>query len=243
LCVDSMGDPEAAKQHYKKALELDGKLVEASVNLSAIYLDGKDSASALPVIKQGLAADPQNAMLLQNHAIALDDLGKVEEADKAYAAALKSKPDDGVRLMYARLLVRAKKKDAAIEQLKQVVSSSQDTAALADATFLYGKLEAYDQCIVSADKAAKIKADAGIYIRRGLCKHELKDEPGAAKDFELAIGADPKSAAAHYYLGHALVAKSKAKAIQEWTKAVELDPNGQYGKDAKEAIAKAKKGK
>ena len=60
------------------------------------------------------------------------------------------------------------------------------------------------------DQAIAKKGDvAEMWVRRGVCKHELGDEPGATKDYEGAIAVDPKFAAAHYYLGVSLAAQKK----------------------------------
>jgi tetratricopeptide (TPR) repeat protein len=83
------------------------------------------------------------------------------------------------------------------------------------------------------DKAIKIKSSTEFLVRRGLCKHGLKDADGEIKDYEQAVSSDDKSAAAHYYLGRALVAKDRAKAIEQLSKAAELDPTGGTGKRAK----------
>lgn len=243
VCDENTGDVEGAKASYKKALDIDPKLVDAALNLAAILLDSKDPAGALPYIQQGLAADPKHPLLLQNRALALDDLGKSDEAAKAYAAALEVQPDNGqLRAAYASLLVKLDKKDAALPQLKLLVDKTDDPVMLAAVSNWYGKLSAFKECVGALDKALKMKQESEFYSRRGLCKHGLNDEDGARKDYEQAVAADPKSAAAHYYLGRALAEKDAKKALEELNKAVELDTSNTkaISKAAKEEIDKLK---
>ena len=47
VAMDGLGDVPGAMSQYKKALELDPKLVEAAVNLSGAQFEQKDAAGAL----------------------------------------------------------------------------------------------------------------------------------------------------------------------------------------------------
>ena len=88
------------------------------------------------------------------------------------------------------------------------------------------------------DLAIAKKGDvAELWVRRGLCKHELGDEAGASSDFQGAIGVDPKFAAAHYYLGVSLAAqKKKAEAKASLKKASELGKGTPIGKQADDKL-------
>jgi cytochrome c-type biogenesis protein CcmH/NrfG len=56
--------------------------------------------------------------------------------------------------------------------------------------------------------------------------HLGKSEPGEAiKEFEQAVQANPKLAAAHYYLGRALVARGEVEAAKKsYQRALEIEP-------------------
>jgi Flp pilus assembly protein TadD len=103
---------------------------------------------------------------------------------------------------------------------------------------MLGSSRAFPECVRALDRAIKLKAtDPELFVRRGTCKHQLPDEPGAEQDFEASLKIDPKFAAGHYYLGLSLLArKSRQKATLELTQAAKLGASGPIGKAAKEKL-------
>lgn len=87
-------DRAAAEQAYRQALRIDPLLPEPYLNLGALLCeDGRcDEAVALydAAVQRGLTEDPQ---LHFNHAIALEDQGRLEEALRAYERVLRLAPD------------------------------------------------------------------------------------------------------------------------------------------------------
>lgn len=208
------GDRPGAEAAYKSALKLDPGFAEAAQNLSALYLDEPPRPDdAIAVLKAALAKtkDKDSAKLLQNLAYAHGLKGDLDAADKAYEAALAKGEDAQIRFAWGALLHEKKQDARAIEQLKKAVDSAKDdTALLVSAGRLLGASKAYGDCVKAFDRAISVKAtDPEWYVRRGTCKHELKDENGAQKDYEAAVKADPKFAAAHYYLGLSLLSQKK----------------------------------
>src|SRR6185503_16136368 len=106
-----------------------------------------------------------------------------------------------LRFTYAELLAQGGKKDEALKQLKQVESS--DPQVLSASAELFGKLQAYAECVAALDKAIGAGDVPALHVRRGICRHGMKDDAGAQKDFQKSIEMDPKFAAGHYYLGQA----------------------------------------
>lgn len=245
VALESLGDPKAAVAEYRAALNLDPKLVEASVNLSGVLLDGKDAAGALAAAETGLKAAPQNPDLLVNRALALEGLDKKEEAAKAYGEAVKAKPDDAaLRMTYAEYLAEAGQRDGALEQLRSA-SGSTDVGTLAALSLRFGRLKAFADCVAVLDKAIKIKPSPDLHTRRGVCRHDAGDDPGAQADYEEAIKLDASFAPAHYYLGQHLCSANKKKALEAFDLAIK-HAEGNFGRKAregKEECAKAKPGK
>lgn len=237
VALEGSGDAAGAATKYEKALSLDPKLTEASVNLSALLLDGGDGKRALEVVKAALANAPKHPGLLMNHALALEAAGDAAGALAAYGAAVKASPDNvELRYAHAELLAGAGKKDEALAELRKVVTGA-DPKLLAAAANLFGKLKAFADCVSAIDKAVQKQSAPDLLTRRGVCRHEMKDEAGAKADYEAALKADAKFAPAHYYLGmHYKAAGKKKEAKAALQKAVELGGDQGVGAAAKKAL-------
>jgi Tfp pilus assembly protein PilF len=240
VAVEGLGDPKGAADHYRHALELDPKLTEASENLSGVLLDQGDAAGALAAAEAGLKTAPKSASLRRNRAVALDQAGS-KDAVAAFKDAVEAAPNDKeVHYLYADAMARAGNEAGAIAELKPLVASD-DVGVLASAGRLLGKLKAFDECIAALDKVISAKDVAELRVRRGVCKRGKKDDKGAEADFNAAIQADAKIAAAHYHLGQIKREHGDKKVAKvELTKAAELDPSGGIGVAAKKALAELK---
>ena len=237
---EGLGDAKGATESYKRALELDPKLSEASANLSGVLLDQGDAAGALAAADAGLKVAPKNTSLRRNRAVALDQTGS-KDAPAAFKDALEVAPNDKeVQYLYAESLARTGDQAGALAQLKPLVASD-DVAVLASAGRLLGKMKAFDDCVTALDKAIAAKDVAELRVQRGICKHGKKDDKGAEDDFNAALKADANFAAAHYYLGQSKRAHGDKKGAKaELTKAAELDASGGIGAAAKKALAELK---
>ena len=241
VALEQLGDVPGAIEQYKKALSLDPKLPEASQNLSAILIDQNDAKSALPIITAGLQHTPNHPGLLMNHALALEATGDKAGAVDAYGKAAAASPDN-IELAYAHaeLLAGAGKKDEAVTALKKVVVSD-DPKLLAAAGNVFGKLGAFGECVGALDRAiekvGKTKPAAALHVRRGVCRHEMKDDAGAKSDYDAAVALDADFAPAHYYLGmHLKAAGKKKEAIAALEKAAKLAGEEGVGPGAQKAL-------
>lgn len=239
VAIEGLGDGGGAAEHYKKALALDPKLTEASINLSGVLLDANDVDGALSVATAGLKTAPKNPSLLRNKAVALDASGS-KDAVPAFKAAVAAAPNDKeIHYLYAEALARSGDAAGALPELKGLVSSD-DVAVLASVGRLLGKLKAFDDCIAALDNAIAKKDAAELHVDRGLCKHGKKDDKGAAADFQAAVAADPKFAPAHFYLAqNKRDAGDKKGAKAEFEKAASLD-SGKLGAAAKKELSELK---
>lgn len=243
VAMEGLGDVAGAMSQYKKALELDPKLVEAAVNLSGAQFEQKDAAGALATAEQGLKANPKSPELLINRALSLEALGKKDEALTAYGAAVKARPDDPqLRIAYAEMLAASGKKDDALTELR-AVQPGEDSTLLAALATRFGRLKAFPDCIATLDKAIKLKPEADLHVRRGVCRHGFGDDAGAQTDYDAAIKLNANFAPAYYYLGQHHAAKDKKRALEAYDKAQKLDANGPIGKKAKAEADELKKKK
>lgn len=241
VALENGGDPKGARAKYEKALSLDGKLTEAAVNLSALLLDANEAKAALDVVQAALKHAPTQPMLLMNRALALEATGDAAGALAAYGQAVKAQPDNlELRYAHAELLAGAGKKDEALAELRKVAAGADDKLTSAVAT-LFGKLGGFADCVSTLDKAIQRKAQPDFHTRRGVCRHELKDEAGAKSDYEAALKLDPRYAPAHYYLGmHYKTAKKTKEAVAALEKAVELSGGKGVGEAAKKELDELK---
>ncbi len=239
LSYEQVKKKPEAEAKYKLALENDPKLVEAAQNLAALYLDEPARPDqAIVVLESALKSDSHNSRLLQNLGFAYGLKGDVEKASKAYSAALVSEDTPALHFAYGSMLFDAKKLPEAVVELNKAAAGIKDVPTLATIARMMGNAKSFDSCVKLLDKAIAQKADAAeFWVRRGTCKHELKDEPGASDDFRGALKIDPKFAPAHYYLGMSLFAQKKTKdAKAELKKAYEIDKTSPIGKLAKQKL-------
>jgi tetratricopeptide (TPR) repeat protein len=175
---------------------------------------------------------------LTNRAIALAGAGNAAEALDAYKAAVAAAPDNlELRYEYAQVLAENGKKKPAVDELRQVIQSS-DPAVAGAAANLLGRLEAYAECIAGLDRALKAKANPDLYVRRGACRHGMNDDSGALADYKAAIEFDQSFAPGHYYLGrHYLATGKKQEAKVHLKKAAELGTGTPLQAAAEKALA------
>lgn len=241
VAAEGLNKPDDAEKYYRKALELDGKLVDAAANLSALLITAQKYDAALKVIKDAQVHAGDHEGLLNNQAVALMEKGDAKGAAAAYEKLVAKRPDDAEsKVLFAEALLVSGNEKRALEVAKSLTSSG-DRAVLATAADLLAQLKAYEPCVVALDKAIGLKDAAELRVRRGLCHHGKKDEAKALADFKKATELDPKEPAAFYYLGQShLAAKQKDQAKTAFKKAAEIDPTGKVGKAAAKELAAIK---
>lgn len=239
VALEGLGQADEAKAAYTRALELDGALLEASQNLSALLVEADEAEKALEVADAGLEKAPKNPGLLANRALALAALGS-DDAEKAFATALEVKADDGwLRYYYAGVLALHEKSDEAKKELGKVGSNALSDADLAaKVSELYGVLKDFPGCVRALDQALASEVSAELLVRRGRCKLGQKDMSGAEADFRRATTEAPEDPMGYFYLGkHLLAAGKSAEGKKALTRAVELGPDTPFGKQAKAALS------
>ncbi len=243
LSYEQVKKKPEAEAKYKLALENDPKLVEAAQNLAAMYLDDPARPDmAIPVLESALQVEPANSRLLQNLGYAYGLKGDVDRASKAYTAAIAKEDTAALHFALGTLFFDAKRYPEAVVELNKAAAGISDVPTLATIARMMGTAKSFGDCVKLLDKAIAGKKDAAeFWVRRGTCKHELKDEQGAGDDFRGAIKIDPKFGPAHYYLAMSLLAqKKKAEARAELKKALEIEKDSPLGKLAKQRLAELK---
>jgi Flp pilus assembly protein TadD len=240
LANEKTNDRAGAEESYKKAIAIDPKLVDAALNLAALYLDEPARPDeAIAVLTRALEHAPDQAALHQNLALAYGLKRDVANASKHYEAALKAGDSAALRFAYGTMLFDTKELDRAAAELKKALTAAGDDAALlASIGRLLGPVKAYAECVAAFDRVIKLKpTDAEPYVRRGTCRHELSDEEGARADYKAAIKVDPRFAAAHYYLGLSFLGDRKPQsALEALQRAEQHGGNSEIGKRARAKV-------
>jgi len=235
VALENTDRQKEAAEWYRKAIELQPKLLEASHNLSALLLEQEDYAGALAVVDEALKIAPEEPGLLANRAIALDMLQK-PEAVGAYEAYLKVKPEDQPnRFNYAVALALNGREADAKKALSEIKTN--DASLLGDVGALYMKLGDPPVCMKLWDSALASNKTAEGLVHRARCKLGSGDKKGGLADLNDAVATNDKSSVAHFYLGVVLKKEGKpAEGKKHLQKAVEVGGDDEFAQAAKKAL-------
>ncbi len=219
---EQVGNAEAAVPAYEKAIELDAKLIDARVNLSALLSDLQRDEEALVVVEKGLELVPEDMPLKANRALILLNLGQ-PEAVAAYAELVKAEPGNvDFKFNHATALLVAGQVDEGKAALKSI--QTDDVRLLGDMGSLFLKMQDPDGCIAMWDSALSRKESVEGLVHRARCKFTKKDVPGATKDLKAALAKDSGSSMANLYMGMVLAKGGKAaEAKKHFQAAAEKD--------------------
>jgi tetratricopeptide (TPR) repeat protein len=224
---------EGMKAHYTAGTALLDQERKAKEDLSKAPSDQRDAlkqnlkdlsdkaAAEFQAAQQAAAEkDPNRHLLWARLGEAYDLAGRNDEAAQAYQQAITAKPDDpGYYNNLGNVLARAGK----IDEAKAAYSKSAE---------------------LDPTKAATAWRNFGISL------YNANRGGDAIEPLQKSAELDPKSAQTWYLLGACLVYKMTVKkvgdkdvpefapgTIEAYQKAIELDPNGPFGQQAKEGLA------
>jgi tetratricopeptide (TPR) repeat protein len=219
------------KQHFEAGVALLGQIGQAKADLSKAPADQRDSLKAQVTDLSGKAIteleaakssapekDPNMHLIWARLADAYEDAGRPEDAANAYKQAVALKPTAAYYNNLGGILGRAGKTPEAMEAYQKSAELDPPNAA-----------QAWRNAGITLYNAGKMKE--------------------AVEPLKKATEIDPKSAQAWYLLGAALVGSMEYKQVKDkmevvvlpgtveaYQKAVELDPNGPYGQQAKQGL-------
>lgn len=237
IALEKTGDKAGAEESHKKALELQPGMPEATEELSGMYLeDPPRPDDAIAILKVAVEKNPSDARLQTNLGYAYGLKHDVEASSRAYEAALAKGSDPQIEFAYGSMLLENKQGERAAPHLKKALDATKDdVATIVTLGRMLAASKAFGDCVSAFDRAIKLKGtEPEFYVRRGTCRHELKDEGGASSDYQEAIKMNPKFAPAHYYLGLSYLLQNKRNSAEsELQLAYDLGAGGPIGKDAK----------
>ena len=172
VAKEKLGDPTSAMKYYRKAIELQPKLIEASANLSSLARDKGEFTEALAVVDAALELVPRDPSLLTTRAYALDEM-RSAEAIVAFEAALKASSQDmELRFYYAQALYLAERPEEAKAELAKV-STDEEQVPLTNIVALYSRLGDFAGCIRVLDASIQTTPGVEAFIHRAECKRAV----------------------------------------------------------------------
>jgi tetratricopeptide (TPR) repeat protein len=105
VCFNDLGETDKALEAYKKTVAIDPNYPDADFNIGRVYHLRKDFVEATSYYEKALGADPYAPDVLYNHAHALMESGRVEEAREAwnrYLTIAESLPEEAKWVERAR---------------------------------------------------------------------------------------------------------------------------------------------
>jgi len=222
---------QGMKQHFEAGVALLGQVTQAKTDLAKATADQRDALKSqitdlsgkavteLETAKSGAPdKDPNLHLIWARLGDAYDAAGRSDDAANAYKQAVALKPTAAYYNNLGGILGRAGKINDAMEAYQKSVELDPTNAA-----------QAWRNAGITLYNAGKMKE--------------------AVEPLKKATEIDPKSAQAWYLLGAALVGAMEYKqvgdkmqvvvqpgTVEAYQKALELDPNGPYGAQAKQGL-------
>ncbi|HVS89344.1 MAG TPA: tetratricopeptide repeat protein [Candidatus Acidoferrum sp.] len=202
--------------------------------------------------KSDLAKAPEDQRETLKQQVANLSGKAVTELEGAKAAAPEKDPN--LHLIYARLADAydaAGRSDEAIAAYKQALEQKPVAAYYNNLGGIEGRAGKIDEATAAYQKSAELDPTNAAQAWRnfGITLYNASRLKDAVEPLKKSIALDPKSAQAWYLLGAALVGTMETKkvgdklefviqpgTVEAYQKALELDPNGQYGVQAKQGL-------
>jgi len=237
-CFLNMNKFEPALDAYKKAVILNPNLNNIKENIKQIqlkisqkYISEKDYKSALKILNNIIKTDPNNIDANYRLGILYKENNSPEKAKVYFDKIIKTDPDN----------------KKALDELK-LLSVKEDES---EKYFKEGKefydWELYYQAYEEFEKSYQLKPDfkdAEYFMHTALGRvyynnKDISDLWKAILEFGYAMAIYPEKAEPHYLMGMAYQKKDKKdfkNPIEEYEKAIELEPNSKIAKLCKEKI-------
>jgi tetratricopeptide (TPR) repeat protein len=222
---------QGMKQHFEAGVAALGQATQAKADMAKAPADQRDALKAQVTDLSGKA---------------------VTELEAAKAAA--PEKDANLNLIWARLgdaYDTAGRADDAANAYKQAVALKPSAAYYNNLGGILGRAGKIDEAMAAYAKSAELDPAnaAQAYRNAGITMYNVGKMKEAVEPLKKATELDPKSAQAWYLLGASLVGAMEYKkvgdkmevvvqpgTVEAYQKAVDLDPNGTYGQQAKQGL-------
>jgi len=214
---------------------LEQLLTKQPLHFDALHLSGliaaqnKNSRLAAEFIGKAIQINPNNAAAYFNHAVALQELNRLEESVSSYNKAIHIKPQDAEAYFNrGNALQKLKRREEALASYARAIAIRPDYAA-AHHNLGIGlqELNRQEEAIVSFDRAIAIRPGfADAHFTRGNALQRLKRLEEARASYERAISIKPDYVEAYISCGNVLLElKLLDEALAFYDKAITIDPD------------------
>lgn len=245
LCLEELGESEAAVQTFRRAVELDPGYVPAVLKLSGLLLAGGDSEASGTLIGQVLESHPERADVQFNRGRWLLKTGQPTEAIEPLKKALAINGSfaeghyllataygetgaDELAQAQQQLFEQNRKSQLVIEDPERLALESLNTTDRPDLLKAEQLMQSgqYDEAIVHLRRALDINPTRTtthtnlvmLYGRKG-------DYLSAGNYYRSGMAVDPDDARLHFQYGNLKLAqRSYAEAAQLFERSMALDP-------------------
>lgn len=217
---------DPALRDFNKAIELDPKDALGYATRGAFF---KFYKPELAIIDLSRALElGQSVFDYLNRAQTYERLGRDDLAIQDYSKIIELYPDH-IHTYNTRASLYAKigRHDLAIKDYNKTIKLKPDRqSAYMDRAKYYAKYGKHELAIKDFDMAIKLNPEFGAYVERGFSYFNLGKDDFAIRDFNMAIALNYEWPAGAYYNRALVYARQRnpLKAIQDLTKAIELDP-------------------
>jgi tetratricopeptide (TPR) repeat protein len=240
LLQSDLGNQEKAVDAWKASSKLDPNNPSTFFNLGCSYQALDRPVEAIGAYASALNLKPKYINAMNNIALANIAMMDYQHAIKVFNSVLAmdqnyERAHAGLGLAY----LSAQQFEAAARSLEKAIAIDRNDATaysmLGKARFEMNK---YEEALEALRAAIRLNAnDATAHTYMGRSFGRLARYAEAIHAFEAALHLHPKDAELHYFLGLSHYnAKELAKAAEYWQLTHNLDPNGQFGKEAQKHL-------
>jgi len=207
LDFHKQGNFREAQSVYEQVLAIRENHFDALQLLGAVFTQTKQSTKAVEFLSQALQIKPDFVSCYSNQGIALQALGRFDEALASYDTAINIKPDYAEAYSNrGNTLKELQRFDEALASYDQAISLKPNhVEAYSNRGVTLQALGRFDEALASYDTAISIKADyAEAYSNRGNTLKELRRFDEALVSYDQAVSLKTDYVDAYYNQGIAL---------------------------------------
>jgi len=222
------GNPQAAVESYRQALQLNPRDAKLHYNLSLALDKLGDLPSEQKELERAVELDARVGVAQNQLGLLALRSGKQAEAEKRFQAALVADPafaeaQSNLGVLYSQ---QGKNADAASLFQQAIKNDPKYSKAYVNLGLLQAQQGALPQAEQQFRAAIEVNAsDADAYAALGMLQAKTGRGAEAIKSFQKAVALEPGSAQAHMNLGIALVDQyDRPGGFKEFSEAARLDP-------------------